>query len=321
MIFRFPKFGSEKKLPDSKQVSSREKRGDVIVTRENTVWVFVAAGGAEGRHISDLLWGISVLKRKGVRESQIYIFTDFIPTATIMNAFGINKNIFHAKYLKNELQKITGFKHMIMAVSGHGTHIGLPVSGSKLAPNDVIQAIRSCSDLESGTLILGQCYAGVFNFLPASDKPEIVIMGATNLYSSLSATITLKHPLISSDLKLQLQSWLANIFLFYIFDWILNPTDIDGDGKVTVADMYKYAGVRSNQHLLLLKSQLAKTYDDWCIAAKQKLDDHESGKTLLSEIEKKSIETQLENNLSNLYLHQEPWLLHATLARDLNIRL
>lgn len=313
----FTVFKSKPKQPDP---PTREKLTNLFVDCDNTVWIFVAAGGSEARHLTDLLWGISVLRRKGIKDRQIYIFSDFIPMTAFLGQFGITQNLFHAKYLKSELQKISGYKHLMMVVSGHGTHVGLPVAGSKLAPTDVIQAIRGCAGLLSGTLILGQCYAGVFNFLPASDKPEIVIMGATNLYSSLSASITLFHPIISPDTKTQMQSWLANIFLFYIFDWVLNPMDIDGDGRPTVSDMYKYAGVNANKHLLHLKSQLARTYDDWCIAAKQKLDDHESKKSLLLEIEKKSIEDQLENNLSNLYLHQEPWMLHATLAREINIR-
>lgn len=299
----------------------KTKASSFIYSSADTVWVFVAAGNSEARHIWDILWGITVLKRKGIKEDQIYVFSDFTHMNTNLNTFGIVKNLFHAKYLKSELQKISGFNHLVMVVSGHGNHHGLPVSGSKLTPTDLIASIRSCQNLKSGTLILGQCYAGVFNFLPASKEPEIVIMGATNLHSSLSSTIRLNYPIHCPNSKYVLNSWLANIFLFYIFEWILNPIDIDGDGKLTAADLYKYAGVNANQHLLSLKSELALTYDIWCIEAKKKIEEHHSQVKVLTEIELKSITDQLNNNLANLYLHQEPWMLHANLSRAISINL
>lgn len=305
----------------SKKTATKSKASSFLYSKENTVWVFVAAGNAEARHIWDILWGITVLKRKGVKDSQIFVFSDFSHMNTNLNTFGITQNLFHAKYLKSELQKLSAFDHLVMIVSGHGNHHGLPVSGSKLTPNDLVGAIRSCQNLKSGTMILGQCYAGVFNFLPASKEPEIVIVGATNLHSSLSSTIKLNHPIHCPNSKYVLNSWLANIFLFYIFEWLLNPLDIDGDGRHTVSDLYKYAGVHANQHLLNLKAELALTYDKWCIEAKQQLEEHQSKVKELPEIELKSITSQLHNNLTNLYLHQEPWILHANLSRGITINL
>lgn len=301
--------------------ASKKSYSNFIYSKNNTAWIFIAAGNSEARHIWDILWGVTVLKIKGIKDSQIFIFSDFAHMNKNLETFAITQNIFHAKYLKSEVQKIIDFDHLVMVVTGHGNHHGLPVSGSKLTPSDLVEAIRSCQNLKSGTLILGQCYAGVFNYLPASKEPEIVIMGATNLHSSLSSTINLNFPIHSPNSSYILNSWLANIFLFYIFEWFLNPIDIDGDGKYTLADLYKYAGVQSNQHLLSLKTKLAMTYDKWCIDAKKKIEDHESKAAVLTEIELKSIHEQLNNNLTNLYLHQEPWLLHANLARAININL
>lgn len=98
-----------------------------------------------------------------------------------------------------------------------------------------MNAIHLNSIIRSASVILVQCFAGVFNYTNTTKKDSkgktvhtnICLLGVSHLNSSLSG-------LVPISINQKNVSWVANIFLFHFFDWILNPQDIDGDSKNTL---------------------------------------------------------------------------------------
>jgi hypothetical protein len=128
----------------------------------------------------------------------------------------------------------------------------------------------------------------------------------------------LNHPVPFADGQPGLTTWVANIFMTHFFGWLGSPTDVDGDGRITLVDAYRYAGAASNNQLkeakvvlfeeaqrvsAALKSARAKVVATPVdIAAKKaEVDAHQE---------------KLQQVLGSLYLHQEPWVLNANVARD-----
>jgi hypothetical protein len=191
-------------------------------------------------------------------------------------------------------------------------------------------------------VVLNQCFAGVFNLLDVAAYPPLVLIGATNLNNSISTGITLGTPVAMEDGTPGIHSWSANLFSWNFFRWLATQQDVDGDGQLTILDAYKFAGAMSNQQLLTIKSRL---YMDALRLADElrKLQQQLAGESLpqtpeaiqqlaqqepqrfstlrQSVLEMKATEERLTEMLKMLYLHQEPWILHATLARRLVVAL
>src|SRR5699024_2527800 len=113
----------------------------------------------------------------------------------------------------------------------------------------LLHSIKSNNNAQNIVIYLGQCYAGIFNYLDVKGTPNTILIGATNLYPSISYQ--------SPDI-----SWQANLFLLNLFKWIKSPKDIDGDGKITVMDSFKYAGAETNRYCQQYKGEcLCKTIE------------------------------------------------------------
>ena len=83
--------------------------------------------------------------------------------------------------------------------------------------------------------------------LPKSEHNNhcnIVAIGGTGLFPSISAPVT------CNDV-----TWSANIFLVSVFNWILEPKDIDGDEKFSVMDSFKSAAIDTNAELIEIKKR------------------------------------------------------------------
>lgn len=80
-----------------------------------------------------------------------------------------------------------------------------------------------------------QCYAGIYKHLSleSTDK-RIVYIGATDLTPSISTP------------SLPSVSWSANITLCLLSEWLKRPCDIDGDGKLSVIDLYMFTSAYTN---------------------------------------------------------------------------
>jgi len=166
--------------------------------------------------------------------------------------------------------------------------------------------------LKNAVVYLGQCFAGIFNYMPAGSKKDdevnAIFIGATNLYESLSSATTEK--LVGGD-----ASWSANLFLLSVFKWLTNKVDVDGDGKLTVMDSYKYAGVHSNAINKEIKRALFihsfELHGKWD-AAKQDLKNNPSLAAMLAF---QAIDQKYLSILDIRYVHQECWILNSVPAQ------
>lgn len=285
-----------------------------------TAWVFISDSD-EPRHLHDIVYAIHVLRDRGVPDDDIGVFTDHFAAASYFQPFGFS-NICPLDDLAGDLSLITGYTSVVVVVTGHGRADGIGTSRRTITPYGLLAAVRAVPGLDVGVLVLCQCFAGIFDRLDARSAPELVLLGATNLNESLSRRVALPKPIVDANGAPALDGWVANIFAFDFFAWIGLPSDVDGDGALTIMDAYKFAGARSNQRLLRLKSelyldalQLAESLK-W-LAVKRSAEDPFSTTRLKLQLD--AVRVQLQQTLEMLYLHQEPWILNADLARRISI--
>lgn len=296
-----------------------------------STWIFVS-GETEARHVHDIILGIDSLRKIGVPDTQIYVFADHPQLSLeIEPFFKSTTNIFATIDFASELPKIKCKDYAFVITTGHGFEGGIPTNSQHISPKVFIDSIRQISGLQVGIAIVGQCYGGIFNYLDAASDPKLVLMGATNLNLSLSLPISITPPISGFvvekddqglDIKrdLTLDNWSANIFLYFFFEWLRKPQDIDGDGDRTIMDAFKYAGSKSNDRLRADKGEiyilvdLMKSEQLYRLAQVKKAGQAGFAQALLEiDASQKVLDSQLEI----LYLHQEPWILHANLARSI----
>ena len=281
------------------------------LTSTNTCWLFISDSN-EPRHLNDIIYAAAMLKSRGVATGDIYVFTDHPLAATHLAPFGLT-TIHPVAAFTTIPATLSRYNAAVTVVTGHGHPLGIGSPGVILSPSALFAAVRSIPRIAVGVVVLGQCFAGIFNFPEATQPPPLVVLGATNLNMSLSADITLVHPVVDLSGAPALSGWAANIFLIHLFRWIAQPVDVDGDGALTLMDAYKFAGTQSNQHLVGLKSGLFVEVDKES-AHVQRLEAATNPPTPQLVID--AARQTLQRHLETLHLHQEPWVLNAHQARD-----
>ena len=282
------------------------------IIESNTLWVFVSSSHEE-RHLLDIVFGFTSLVQKGISSQRIRVFVDHPLPDLHFNPYGVNR-INSLADLKVELAAEHGYENVVVIVGGHGSHLGIGEVHSLISPSHIAGAVRLMPGIILGVIILSQCYAGIFNYLDALGSPQLVIIGATNLNPSVSTPIQLPNGLQMADGSAGKDAWSANIFALGFFIWLTNPLDLDGDGATNLVDAYKYAGVFANENLRTRKCdayQRAQVLSDELRSAEKLA---ASGSPQQFDIG--AIRTALDQELNFLHLHQEPWLLHANLARE-----
>lgn len=220
---------------------------------ERTGWIFILGSGngkVEKRFLYDIAFGVMCLEHAHVPNRDILVFIDkdgmdendmgFLQVASNSD-YSIHSldTLFETLRLKPE------FVNLVFFVTGHGCQNSI-VSSNPISPHALIQGVKSIPGLKNAILYLGQCYAGIFNYLnvgkQAEDRetPEIVVIGATNLAPSISVPVY-------EDFRLDKIPWSANLFLHCLFLWFRDPKDIDGDSKNTIMDSFKWAGMKVNE--------------------------------------------------------------------------
>lgn len=287
------------------------------LTSTTCCWIFVSASH-ENRHLWDIVFGVEVLKRRGIPLSSVHVFTDHPAPDPVLRPYGISQ----LRPL-NELQAgaagILGFDACVMVVTGHGAPYGIGGPSDPLSPCAMLSIVRSVPNVQVGVLVLGQCFAGVLNYTDASTTPPLVLLGATNLSPSLSGPVTLNQPIVPSGGGSSLTSWSANLFLFHFFDWLSAPRDVDGDGRVTLADAYRHAGATANSSVVTSKCSLfigASTLAARFTELQEEVDLLGAKAPKDLQLRRDSVGKKLEQFLQMLYNHQEIWLLNANLARE-----
>lgn len=151
------------------------------VNTKNSCWIFVS-GSTEDRHLYDIVIGIDCLRKKGVADDNIFVFTDHPEKHVHLPLYNVTKNVYTTADLKTTLPQIKGFEVAVTVVGGHGSPSGITVQGANITPQELIDSIRSIPGIKAGVAILGQCYAGLFNFTNAgSGDPQLVVIGSTIL--------------------------------------------------------------------------------------------------------------------------------------------
>lgn len=279
----------------------------------DSLWVFIACSN-EARHLDDIIYGATTLLKLGVAPASILVFVDHPTPEAHLRPYGLGAAL-PMTHLVTGMQAAGPAKNVVVVVGGHGDVVGLRPSGSPtVGPSALLNAVRSVPGISVGVILLTQCYAGVFNYLDTRNAPPLVMVGGTNLNPSVSAPLRLKAPIPLADQTAGLQEWSANIFAFHFFNWLSLPMDVDGDGDVNLIDAYKYAGASSNSMLREAKtglfSQVQASTERLKLVSGAALD------PIAKKLLRDAIELERRRALDMLYLHQEPWVLNAHLARD-----
>ncbi len=290
----------------------------------NTRWFFMLPSSqeAEERHIYDIAFGVKCLISKGISYSSIVYIIDNSSPSKINAVFSkMNLEPPSVIYKSNQLDDIlenNSYKNAVVFITGHGSPEGLD-SQNPIKPYTLYKKFQVTSNFRRVVFYLGQCYSGIFNKMPLSthlglkkgehnNHCNIVAIGSTGLFSSISAPITINNV-----------TWSANIFLIYVFNWIMNPTDIDGDGSYSVMDSFKSATILTNEALIDIKKHdnmqsLIQQSQLFTCVEKLKSD-------TVAEDEKNNLMLEiqaLEKMLKIRYIIQEPWILNSHIAIDTN---
>ncbi|UTC49845.1 hypothetical protein [Treponema sp. OMZ 855] len=287
------------------------------ITKENTQWLFMLTSSQkpEDRHIYDIVFGITILLKKGIPINNISLVMDD-DSLRIRNIFfpllGQNTVIHNYDKLPSLLASLNR-RYIMIIVTGHGSIEGIDAR-LPIKPYQFLYTIKQYANASTVLLFLGQCYAGIFDHLEIQKEqkrdgtytPEIIIIGATKIAVSMST------PVEYGDI-----SWYANILLVAFFRWIDQPYDIDGDSKYSITDAFKFIAYHTNgvshqiekqqyskilQHLEQYKRLKEIPYD------KLSLDEH---------ITKEAFEGSLPRG----FIPQEPWILNPLLALKINVGL
>lgn len=294
----------------------------------NTKWVlFLSTSHPEPdeRHVLDLVFGLLSLERAGIPPQNISIYVDGNNRSNIDKLFSLASNyqysIQPSSSFFSDLNNNTN-NNIVMFVTGHGSHMGIDAPNA-ITPHQLLRALKTAPVIDKAVVYLGQCFAGVFNYVNAgrnkADKhdPEVVFLGATDLHESLSSS--------TSEQFLNDQvSWVANLFLLHVFKWISSPSDIDGDNKHTIMDSYKYAGVMSNMHNKQSKAngfgQMIHLYELLKQAETAAMTSTGNpAQDIKNKLTLQSLATQYTNLLAVNYVHQECWILNSIPAQYIEI--
>ncbi|MGZ3775301.1 MAG: hypothetical protein ACXVCN_16360 [Bdellovibrio sp.] len=294
-----------------------------VLTKEKVSWLFLTCS-FEKRHVEDIVLGVDCLRTVGVPDGDIHIFSDQPEKQVILGLYNIIQNVHDLQNFRSVLSSLSGYEFVVLVIGGHGTKEGLEGTNFKIASQELVDCLRTIPEIKAGAVIVGQCYAGLFNYLNVGDiDPQFVIMGSTNLNPSLSDKADLDKPIKSITGQHDLQSWAANIFLLNFFIWIKKPVDVDGDRKKSLLDAYKFAGTHSNEQLRVAKGQLHYSVEVLKSQQMERLMHAPSPQMpmlyLKHMVEVSAAQRSIQQQLDMLYLNQEPWILHSQFARDFTV--
>ncbi len=289
---------------------------------EKTLWVFIS-GSDEDRFLDDILFGIACLQHRNIPLGNIIIFVDQPSGMGFVSAHGFPTNI--NIYPTGEMLSVLsdGKKEkIVIIVTGHGNQNGI-CADNDIKPYGLISLVKEIKNLKCGLIVLGQCFAGTFNFLEVKTQdsrskknisPEISIIGATDLHVSISSRVDISA--ISNLAGFQCnQTWLANLFLFFFMYYVAYPDDTDGDGFTTVIDTYKAAGIGANQLLINTKQHTFLAMHDLLL---QHGGSQPGDGSIIQRLTQKAHNDYLEKSAIVLSA-QTPWILHANFARKLTL--
>lgn len=213
--------------------------------KDKSHFVFVAISSSANedpqdkeRFIKDIFHSIYVLQEIGVSGQNITIVSDWPSQDWENNGFRPLVPISPTDAC-SKIQSIDA-ENLFVITSCHGglNGIGGPTC---IRPYDLIEAIKTNCKITNCLVFFGQCYAGVFNYTNVSDEDKkIVYIGATGMRTGISSYMKWN---IDANNTLE---WIANISVFYMFEWLQTPVDVDNDGNYSIMDLYKYVSYKTN---------------------------------------------------------------------------
>ncbi|MBD1825027.1 hypothetical protein H6F51_21395 [Cyanobacteria bacterium FACHB-DQ100] len=287
----------------------------------DSIWVFLS-GSDEDRFLSDISFGVQCLLHRKFPMQNILLFIDQPSGSNFAYAYSFPTGIQVHQTAQLEVELCSrNFKKLVVVVTGHGGITGI-VASPDIQPCPLLEVIKSLTDIEVALVVLGQCYAGTFNFLEARSinqtgkvlPPEICLLGATDLAASLSASVDLSTITTINQFQCSLK-WSANLFLIYFMLHVASPIDLDGDNRFTVLDAYKAAGIGTNTHLLNLRQQTLREFYAVILSSTVSQLTQQVVAQQLAEKARQDLMAASEAVLTN----QSPWILHANLARKLEL--
>lgn len=299
----------------------------VRLLNNNTKWVLFLAstGEPEHRFLFDLAFGVCCLESRGIRNDDIFIYVDGTDRNVIYNLISAGTN--HRYNIKPTSDffidnAVNTHDNLVMFITGHGSIYGIDAA-VPIKPYNLLDSIKNTPVLNRAIIYLGQCYAGIFNYIGAGrrvhnadrshNNPDVILIGATNLHESLSLSTT-EQLLAGNNI-----TWYANIFLLHIFKWISNPVDIDGDMHLTIMDSYKYAGALSNTANKGFKVgtfyNSIKYHGEYITA----LETQTNTPSIQAALELKAAETKYVSELGLHLVHQECWILNSIPSQGIEL--
>ncbi|WP_337659512.1 hypothetical protein [Butyricimonas virosa] len=272
---------------------------------KDSKFIFIATSKdyIEDRFLYDVNYGIGILKSRGVADEDIIVITD-VTTGTWVEKYGNMINIsFHASSTLDSVIENAECDNLFVVSCCHGSMDGID-SVTPIKPFALNQALKNNKYAKNILVFLGQCYAGIFNFMDVRDKEKnIVYIGATDINTSLSC-------------KLNGYEWVVNISVVALFKWLESPRDVDGDGVYSVTDLYKFISCFTNN----VTNEIEKRQTTHLIDASVRLKLEEarissSQNPFMSQIAKDAVEA-IKNYIVP---HQNTWMLNAIAAGNMNL--
>lgn len=267
----------------------------------NTKFLFIVTSSdkIEDRFLYDAEICIHTVHGKGVQLSDIVIATDSDNSIILAKCPSMHGATFVTSqqllYTINTLE----CENLIILVDCHGSIDGIDAK-SPIKPYPFTTAVKTNSFVKNVVVFFGQCYAGIFNWVDVrQEEKNIIYIGATGFDSSLSYGV--------SGLQ-----WSANISLIAFFSWLLSPKDIDGDGAITVMDLYKFIAISTHYVTDDIEKQQTTKLVDAKVELKLAMKERGSSSEAMTKLEQEAIEA-LENYMVP---HQDPWLLNASSAQQ-----
>lgn len=271
--------------------------------KEKTKFIFILTSSTkvEDRFLYDAELCLRILTLKGVNLSDVIIATDadenmvLAKCSTMQGATFIN-----SQQLLNTINTLK-CPNLIILTDCHGSIRGIDAK-HPIMPYPLTEAIKMNRTLKNVIVFFGQCYAGIYNWVDiTTPHKNIVYIGATGFDSSLSYGMD-QIP------------WSANISLVALGQWLHSPVDIDGDGSLTVMDLFKYIAWFTNSVTDNIEKKQTSDLVDAKVDLKLAMKESEKSTDMKAKLEQEAIEA-----LGNYIVpHQTPWILNAKCAQKIH---
>lgn len=282
-----------------------------VKDKSHFIFIAISSSSTESaddkeRFIKDVFHCVYVLQKIGVNGANISIVSDWDPTEWNSNGFNA-LNPIPPRELYSIIQSIANENLFIITCCHGGLNgIGGP---SSIRPNDFISSIKQNEHVQNCLVFFGQCYAGVFNYTNVNDENKrIVYIGATGMRSGISSNTKWD---ISPTQSLQ---WIANISVFYMFEWLEHPIDVDNDGNYSIMDLYKYVSYQTNRKTEYIEKEQTNSFIKTQIELEWLKIRTKNSATLLPKLDADA------NLAKSRYLipHQDCWILNAIPASSMH---